>query len=405
MKGVLVIIDGLGDLPVDALGGLTPLESAKTPVMDRLAAGGRYGLVDPIAPGVLPNTHSGAGLLLGIVPEQVSLLHRGPVEAAGLGLTLEEGDVAMRANFATLERAGEGWRVADRRAGRIRSGVDQLAGALEGIVPGEGVTARFLPTEQHRGVLVLSGPGLSADISDTDPGDHASSMDWAPCRPRAADAARTADVLNAFLAQARERLSDHPVNRARARAGRPVANGLITRGAGQASALDSVVTARGLRAAVVAGCNTVRGLGALLGYRVEWEPRFTADLETDLDGKVARAIAVLENRDLAYLHIKGPDICAHDLEPEMKRDFLERIDRALAPLCHERLAVAIAADHTTDSNTGRHTEDPVPALLGVTGADSGRSVKFGERGCRGGTLPRSDSRVFLGAFLDLLGDD
>ena len=105
-KCVFLINDGLGDQPVPALDGKTPLEEALTPVLDRLAGAGLYGLVDPTAPGAAPHTHSGCGTLMGLAPEQSGQLKRGPVEAAGAGRMLANGEVAVRANFASVERCG-----------------------------------------------------------------------------------------------------------------------------------------------------------------------------------------------------------------------------------------------------------------------------------------------------------
>lgn len=406
MKGVLLIIDGLGDLPCDALGGKTPLEAAETPVLDRLAAAGSFGLLDPIGPGILPNTHSGAGMLLGVPPEQLDLLRRGPVEAAGRGLPMQPGDVAMRVNFATLEDSPGGCTIVDRRAGRMRHGASELAAALADIRLGEGITTRFEATEQHRAVLILSGPQLDAGISDTDPGDHGMPARLQPCRPLDPAASHTAELLNRFVAVARDRLAVHPVNRDRQARGLPPANGIITRGAGQVLSLDSVIHQRGLQAAVVAGCNTVKGLGRLLGFDVVEDRRFTADLDTDLPAKVRCAMDRLRQADLAFVHIKAPDLCAHDRQPAAKRDVLSRIDQALAPLAESGFAVAVTADHTTDSNTGRHTADPVPALLFRPGAatfGSGSGAKFGESACRAGTLPRYNCHEFLLAMLGQLG--
>ena len=182
-KAVIVIPDGLGDLPVEGLGGLTPLEAARTPVMDSLAASGRFGLVDPIAPGVIPDTDSAVALLLGLPPGEVGRLKRGPVEAAGAGCALRKGDIAARANFATVEPRGDRLLVTDRRAGRITEGTADLAAALQDIDLGDDVRAQFRATDQHRGVLVLSGPGLHPSISDTDPGDARAPGDLLESRP------------------------------------------------------------------------------------------------------------------------------------------------------------------------------------------------------------------------------
>jgi 2,3-bisphosphoglycerate-independent phosphoglycerate mutase len=225
-KCVLLILDGLGDLPVSVLNGQTPLEAANTPVLDRLAGSGRYGLVDPIRPGEIPNTHSGCGALLGALPAQLSHLKRGPVEAAGAGLTLQPGEIAVRANFATVENQQDDLMVVDRRAGRISEDTAELAAFLKAVDLGDGVTARLQPTDQHRCVLVLSGSGLDPRISDTDPGDGAIPALLRQCLPLDADAALTAEKINQFIATAHRRLASHPVNQERIKAGKLPANGV-----------------------------------------------------------------------------------------------------------------------------------------------------------------------------------
>ena len=127
-KAIVLLVDGLGDLPIASLGGLTPLEAAHTPALNQLAAAGRYGIVDPLGKGEVPSTHSGTGVIFGIEASDTHRLKRGPVEASGVGKVLEPGDVAVRANFATLEPNGSGFWVRDRRAGRICRGAEELAG-------------------------------------------------------------------------------------------------------------------------------------------------------------------------------------------------------------------------------------------------------------------------------------
>ena len=407
-KCVLLIIDGLGDLPVPELDGKTPLEAASTPVLDRLAAGGLYGLVDPIIPGEIPNTHSGAGMLLGLLPEQAGLLKRGPVEASGAGRVLMAGEIAVRANFATLEIRNEALWVTDRRAGRITSGPDELAALLTDVDLGDEVHANLVATDQHRGVLVLSGPGLDASVSNTDPGDGVMPAALKLCRPLSPEAELTAEKINRFVNEAYRRLVDHPINIARVSEGKPPANGLITRGAGARFSLDNILHAHGINAAVVSGCNTVRGLGRIFGFDTVSDPRFTAALDTDLKAKVAAVQSALRDHDMVYLHVKAPDICSHDRNPLAKRDFLQRLDAALAPLLETEAIIAIAADHTTDSNSGFHTADPVPALISQPGSGQSSSpvnsapVKFGEAACRQGNMPRQLSNEFLLKLIHLM---
>ncbi len=408
-KCALLIIDGLGDLPVPELDGKTPLEAAFTPVLDGLADGGLYGLVDPIIPGEIPNTHSGAGMLLGLLPEQAGRLKRGPVEASGAGLVLAAGEVATRANFATLESRDEALWVTDRRAGRITAGTDELAALLADVDLGDDVHARLVATDQHRGVLVLSGPGMDASISDTDPGDGQMPAALQTCRPLSPGAELTARKINRFIDEAHRCLIDHPINIARVRDGKPPASGLITRGAGAKFSLDNILHAHGISAAVVSGCNTVLGLGRIFDFDAVSDPRFTAAMDTDLKAKVAAVQSALRDHDMVYLHVKAPDICSHDRNPLAKRDFLQWLDEALAPLLESGAIIAIAADHTTDSNSGFHTADPVPALISQPGSGHTPSpvnsamVKFGEAACRQGNMPRQLSNDFLLKLIHRMG--
>lgn len=410
---IFIIVDGLGDLPVPALGNLTPLEAARTPILDRLASAGLYGQVDPVGEGITPSTDSGTGMLLGMLPGDAERLKRGPVEASGARLPLAAGDVALRANFASLEATPGGYLVTDRRAGRIRRRAAELGALIRRLDLGDGVVSTFQPTEQHRGVLILSGPGLDPAISGTDPGDVPLPVLLPDCHALRPTARKTAAKINLFTRLAHELLATHPVNAARAAAGKPVANGVITRGAGAPVALENVITRRGVSAAVVTGCTTVQGLGRLFDFDVITDPRFTADVDTDLEAKIQAGLAALERHDLCFLHIKAPDICAHDRQPDAKRRFIERLDAAMAPLLNRDIVTALAADHSTDSNTGLHTADPVPALVHVPGARLGQgprtvdpgapgALKFGEEACRLGTLTRQTSAAFLQGVLAML---
>lgn len=401
---VMLIIDGLGDLPVPSLGNRTPLEAACTPNFDRLASLGSFGQVDPLRPGVIPNTDSGTGMLMGMLAAEADVLKRGSIEAAGAGRVLQEGEVALRANFASVEAVKGDLLVTDRRAGRIRHGLAELASELNGIDLGNGVCAELRTTEQHRGVLIFSGALLNSAISDTDPGDRALPTPLRWSRALRPEAEPSAKLLNTFIRASYELLQDHPVNRARVVAGKQPANILITRGAGSAVGMNNIIKRLGLSAALISGCNTVRGLGRMFDFELIDDPAFTAGLDTDLDGKVRAALGALTRHDMAYIQIKAPDICAHDRQPAAKRDFIERIDAAIAPLMNRDIVIAVATDHTTDSNTGYHTADPVPALLFHPGQNTDQGqVKFGELACRTGTMERQDSGAFLRRVLHAMG--
>jgi len=404
-KGVLLILDGLGDRGIDIFDGCTPLEAAHTPNMDRLISAGQGAMMDPLYPGVPVGTHTGTGILLGLAPRDAAILARGPVEAAGIGLACTEGSILIRCNFATLEATNPGYRIIDRRAGRIDTQTQELADELQGIDLGDGIRASLSPATNHRAVLCLSGPELSSSISDTDPGSgfqEKGILASSPMKPGEA-AERTARALNRFTEIAYQRLNNHQVNRQRSAAGLLPANGLLCRSAGRRQRVTSMVNHFGLNSSLVAGEGTVIGLGRMLGYRIITDHRFTSLANTDLEAKVAAAQAALKESDLVFLHVKGTDICGHDRNPLCKRALIESMDRALSPILTKDLVVGITGDHSTDCNTGNHTGDPVPSLLYSLQGRRDRCDRFGEVDCSAGGLGRVSGSGFLCALLDEMG--
>ena len=403
-KGLLIVLDGLGDHAIAAFGGQTPLEAANTPWLDNQARDGICGLVDPLIPGMPVDTHTGTGALLGSSPRDLYHLSRGPVEAAGTGISIRPGNVALRCNFATLD--ADGARILDRRAGRIQDGTGELALALNDIQIEQEITATLNAATQHRAVLVLSGPGLSADISDTDPGTGhlpARLRTSQPLRNNDEEATRTAHALNRFIGVAFDRLSDHPVNRRRIAKNQLPANCIITRGAGMSHRIENLIRHIGLKTAVISGERTVLGLARLLNFSAISDPRFTSLPDTNLEAKLGAARDAMKNHDLVMLHIKGTDICSHDLDPEGKKEFIERIDRSLQSLVSDELVIGVSADHSTDSNTGSHCGDPVPTLLNAPLGRKDSCTRFGESSCMNGGLGRISATAFITSMLDAMG--
>ena len=427
-RGLMIILDGLGDRPCDVLDGQTPLEAARTPWLDALVAQGQCGLVDPLWPSVPVDTHIGVGLLLGLAPDNAALLSRGPVEAAGAGVPLKPGDVALRCNFATLEKNGDGLLILDRRAGRIDSGTSELAAVLQEVDLGDGVSGSLYPATDHRAVLRLTGPGLSGAIGDTDPGSAGEASAWdaaqddntlagetepagvaavmvKPCRPLSenAEAVHTAGAVERFIRVAHERLSAHPINSIRIEAGLPAANGVITRGAGGVTLTSNFLRHLGVRSAVVTSEATVAGLGRLFQSTVDECDCGTSAAGNELGCLIDRTIAALDGHDLVFLHIKCPDICSHDRDPVGKRDVLQLIDSQLSCLPISSMVIGVTGDHSTDSSTGRHCGDPVPSVIRAPGGRRDERSTFGEMDCGHGAMGRISGTGFLCGILDGMG--
>ena len=402
-KCLMLIQDGLGDRPLDDLGGLTPLEAAHTPHMDCLVRAGRAGLVDILAPGQVVGTDVGHLVLFG-QDATGRQYRRGPMEARGVGFALQPGDVALRFNFATFNDQGT---VVDRRAGRIREGTGELVEALNRLPAPPGYRFFFLEAIEHRGVLVIRGPQLSDQISDADP-TVATNGKVPPARSLSAEpgADRTARLVNQIVRQSRFILEEHPVNINRRRQGLLAANGILTRGAGTTQQFVNLPQQTGLRIACVSGDTTVLGLAHLVGFDAFSDPGMTANLDTDLSLKASRALDCLKRYDLVYLHLKGCDIAGHDRQPRLKRDFIERTDVMVGEILaqvpeSESLMLVSTADHATPCELGEHGSDPVPVFIngGVT-ADEVDS--YGERACAKGQLGRRRCSDLVALVLRLL---
>lgn len=393
---LLLIIDGLADRPVRALGGRTPLQAAETPTLDRLARDGQCGLADPIEPGVVPDTAAGSLALFGQSPRALA---RGPVEALGAGYRPDPGDIALRGNFATLDDKGQ---VVDRRAGRIRDHAPELAEALDRLpLPGleEEVEVRVLAATEHRLAIVLraatNATELGSEIRGSDPGDGA--IPCLPLEPVADDPRDEASVLcaralAAFEAEARHVLAHHPINRERIEKGLPPANTVLTRGPGRIHQSMPIEGPEGpLDIACIAGDRTLLGLATWLGADPIYLPQMTANLDTDLDLKFDQALEALGQRDMVVLHLKGADIAAHDTQPTKKAEFISRIDGHLERLLESvkgPLRVVVGGDHATLSESGQHAADPVPVLIWGDGIEADEIVAYDEISVAQGKLGR-----------------
>ena len=215
-------------------------------------------------------------------------------------------------------------------------------------------------------------------------------------------------MIAIFEQEARRVLADHPVNRERRERGLPAANAVLTRGAGHVHRLLPLELAgMPLRMACVSGDRTVLGLASCLGATALTGEAMTANLDTDLEAKFAAARDALDRHDLVVLHVKGADIAAHDRRPDLKLEFLERLDRLLGQLIDGTagqgapLRVAVAADHATLSEVGQHAADPVPVVIWGTGVEPDEVQAFDEQSAAGGALGRFPLQLLLARLFDL----
>jgi 2,3-bisphosphoglycerate-independent phosphoglycerate mutase len=408
VKLLYVCLDGLGDDPIPEFGGRTPLEAATTPALDELARRGRTGVVTTVGEGIAPESDIAVFAILGYDPHEEHP-GRGVVEAVGSDMTFRDGDLAYRVNFATAD----GTHIVDRRVGRdltsdeARALADEVNRTL--VLPN--ATFRLEATVEHRGALVLRDDDatLSAEVSNTDPayrkdgslGIALETFDPEVVRCEAMQetesAHRAADLTNAFVDGAARILDASSVNEDRRRAGKLPGNLILTRDAGDH--LPRLQTIRE-RFGPTWGCfvemPVERGIAKMLGMEPVAAPRLGIDvpIETAVDGYAAwahLASEALAGFDALYVHIKGPDVPAHDGRAADKRDVITAIDAGFfseiaSTVDPSDTIVAVTADHSTSCVRRAHTAEPVPFVVGGASVRPDGSDSFGERACAAGSL-------------------
>jgi 2,3-bisphosphoglycerate-independent phosphoglycerate mutase len=358
VKILLVICDGLGDRPISELGEKTPLEYADCPNFDWFAKKAICGIMDTIGPGIPPGSDTAHLALLGHDPYKV-YSGRGPFEAFGIGMDVRAGDIALRANFATVD---ENLQIIDRRAGRIKEGTSEIAKGLSEIKI-EGVQIFFTEGTEHRAALLLRGEGLSSNVSDTDP--HRSGCCPQKAEVLSPEAKKTASIIEEFSKKAHEILKDHPVNKERQEEGKPPANYILLRGAGTAPKLIPFNEKYKLKSAAIVGVMLVKGVCMALGMDIIEVEGATGGVDTDMMAKAKAAVSALEDHDFVLLHVKAADVFGHDNDAKGKVGIIKKLDEMLGYVKDNvtDCVVAITADHSTPCSVQNHSGDPVPLAI------------------------------------------
>ena len=397
---VMVVLDGASGRAGTTK---TPLEEASTPNLDAFAGRGSMGQMYTVGKGIAPESDAGVFSLLGYDPLE-SHLSRGVVEALGGGVEFHDGDLALRAGFATVKDD----KLVDRRAGRNLSNPEakELAAALnKKLRLRSGIRFVFKATVGHRAVVVFRANGhrFSSNISNFDPAyvrkgnislaqPGVKEYDTPRCDPLdgSDDAVVTAAMINEFGFKAKSILDPHPVNEERRRKRMVPANFVLMRDAGTAKPNVKGFQAKwGLTPLMVADLPAELGIGRLLGMEVsELEPG------TGLDDYRRRAELVLEsvNRfDFVYVHLKGPDEPGHDGLFDLKKKRIEEIDKGFFSVLANssrlnNLVVAVTCDHSTPVEDKGHSDDPVPVLVAGGKAKPDGSSRFIEEAAARGSL-------------------
>ncbi len=366
-KIILLVMDGLGGLPMEQ-DDLTELEAATTPNLDRLAREGSTGMSIPVARGIEPGSGPAHLALFGYDP-LVYDIGRGALEAMGIGLDIGSGDVAARGNFCTVDDTGK---IIDRRAGRIDT--ERAAKAVEAMadIKLDSVELTVREVKEHRFALRLRGSGLDHRLHDTDPQATGVAPLVAAPSVDTPEARHTAELVNQFVARAKDRLKGHHP-----------ANMLTLRGFAGDPALPKYQDVYKLNPACVAVYPMYKGVASLVGMTI-----IETDAHDEPLDEFQHVAAIWPDHDFVFCHIKYTDSRGEDGNFDAKVAVIEQVDAALPLLLDLSPDVLIVTgDHSTPARLLSHSWHPVPTLLWAPKTHMpDRSKSFGERECMTGAL-------------------
>lgn len=376
MKYIVVLGDGMADEPLEALGGKTPLEYAQTPCMDSLASMGHMGLVQNVPSGMAPGSDVANLSVLGYDPKR-SYSGRSPLEALSVGVKMEPDDVIFRTNIVTLteEEPYAEKTILDHSSGEIATeDADVLMDAIRSAFNSE--TVQFYTGTSYRHIMVWKKGKL---VSLEPPHDHLGTQigPWLPKEP----------MLREMMEESFPILNAHPMNLARAEAGKHKANSLWFWGAGTKPSLRNFEEKTGLKGAMISAVDLLKGIAVGAGMKVYQVPGATGSLDTNYEGKAQAAVkALLEDGcDFVYIHVEAPDEMGHQGLIHEKVQSIEYLDQRLIALVKKAMddsgedyRMLILPDHPTPIRVRTHTGSPVPFLLYDSTHPEKKKAKYSE---------------------------
>ena len=400
MKHIIILGDGMADEPIGSLGGLTPLQYAKTPYMNELARQGVTGRMKTVADGFHPGSEVANMAVLGYDLPTV-YEGRGVLEAASIGVELQPGDMAMRCNLICVEEEI----LKNHSAGHITTEeADELIHSLNEQLGSEQV--HFYTGVSYRHLLVIKGGDKR--VACTPPHD----VPLHPFRPllvkaEVPEAQATADLLNELILRSQELLKNHPINLRRQAEGKDMANSIWPWSPGYRPAMRTMKEMYGIeRGAVISAVDLIRGIGVYAGLKVLHVEGATGLYDTNYEGKAQAALEALKENDFVYLHIEASDEAGHEGDVALKVKTIENLDRrAVGPIYEavkqwkEPVAIAVLPDHPTPCAVRTHTNQPVPFLIWKPGETPDGVTRFDEFAVAEGKYGVLEKDQFIKEFL------
>lgn len=389
----------MADSPVPDLNGQTPLMVADTPAMDQISKEGRNGLFRTIEPN-MPAGSAVANLSILGYDAQIAYHGRGVLEAASLGITLSETDLAARINLIYAEDG----RIRSHSAGHISSEeAHHLIQDLQNHF--RHLNIKLVPGLSYRHVLVV--PNGNPHLKCAPPHNHVGEpMSHLLVQPLSPEAKSTSDLLNRLITESQTFLQDHPINRTRMAEGLMPGNSLWPWSPGLRPKMNTFQEQFGIHGAVITAVDVIKGLGIYAGFDIIPVEGATGLFDTNYEGKADACLQALKNYDLIYIHVEAPDEAGHERDLELKIRCIEELDnrliqRILDGLQDDELqpVVAILPDHPTPIAHGTHTRDPVPVAIRDPRVEPDPVSRFDEVSAQSGELGLLTGADFIGLAL------
>lgn len=379
MKTIIILGDGMADEPIAALGNKTPLQVAKKPYIDMLAAKGKSGEFDTIPPGFKPGSEIANLAVLGYdVPKVFE--GRGSLEAASMGVEILPDEMAMRCNLICIEDG----KIKNHSAGHISSEeAAELIRFLDKELNDGKVS--FYSGVSYRHLLKLKGGNKNIDC--TAPHDVLGTpFEEVLIKPETPEAKDTADYLNKLIFKSQELLKDHPINKKRIAEGKDAANSIWPWSPGYRPQMQTLQELYGIKSgSVISAVDLIMGIGVYAGLKLIHVEGVTGLYDTNYEGKAEAAIEALKNDDFVYLHIEASDEAGHEGDYDLKVKTIEYLDDRIVRLIYEAtkdwdepVTIAILPDHPTPCAIRTHTNKPIPFLIYRSDGEADKIMVYDE---------------------------
>ena len=419
MKHIIILGDGMADLPVERLGGKTLLQYAHKPMMDQLAREGRCGRLITVPEGFPPGSEVANTAILGYDLNKV-YEGRGPLEAASIGYEMADDDFAIRCNIITLENG----KIITHNGGNLETEdahvlIDFLNETLAKPINAKAgyELVKFITGIQYRHLLVIKGG--SKHIVCAPPHDHPNEV-WrellvyeeenAPVETGRLTAQQTADLINEMILKSQELLANHPFNIERAKRGERQANSIWPWSGGYRPSMETLMQQypQVKSGTVISAVDLIRGIGHYAGLKIVEVEGATGLANTNYEGKAQAAIEALAHDDFVFVHVEASDEAGHDGDLELKLKTIEYLDqRLIAPIYNkvkdwnEPVCIAVLPDHLTPVEQRIHVGQPVPFLFWYRGIEPDEVQQYDEISCVSGAYGLLKLDEFMKSFMSL----